>query len=310
MVLPPLSLLPVPCGLGGPDPGPALAPAVLESLGLQERLERLGWSVRRETALLTPEGSRWTALGRLLAALADRVGAEVAAGYRPLILGGDHAIAAGTWRGVARAWADRGDVGLIWIDAHLDAHTPADSPSGNPHGMPLAALLGRGAAEMRDVPGPWLKPERVALVGARSWEGPEPDYLESCGVQVFAMEEIRRRGLAAVLADAREIATAGGSGAYGVSLDVDALDPRAAPGVGTPEPDGLDPRETQNALAGWLADPRLVAWEISEYNPIHDPDRHTGELVLALLEAVARPGDGTERSPRWWDDRGAAVFGG
>ena len=88
----------------------------------------------------------------------------------PLVLGGDHSIAAGTVAGVASAFRKRGrNIGLIWIDAHTDMNTPQTTPSGNVHGMPLACCIGQGPAELTDILGfaPKVEPRNVVLIGIR-----------------------------------------------------------------------------------------------------------------------------------------------
>jgi hypothetical protein len=147
--------------------------------------------------------------------------------------------ATGTWSGAAAALRPRGALGLLWIDAHMDAHRPHTSPSGNLHGMPLACLLGHGEPALATLAGaPALAPAHVCLVGVRSYEAEEAQLLEQLGVRVFLMDEVRRRGLPAVLREAHAVVTRGTAG-FGVTLDVDAVDPQEAPGVGTPAPGGL-----------------------------------------------------------------------
>jgi ornithine--oxo-acid transaminase len=231
------------------------------------------------------------ALGR---ELADRVESTLASGALPLVLGGDHAIAIGTWRGVARQLAPRGGLGLIWIDAHLDSHTPDTTHSGNIHGMPLAALLGEGGPDMTDIPGPRLDPDHVCVIGARAWEPEELARLTRLGVRIFGMDEVRRRGLATILGEALTIARSATVG-FGVSVDLDALDPVAAPGVTCPEPLGLDPRDLADNLHALRACADLVALEIVEYVPAADPHGRTADWVVALAEAILGPTTGELR---------------
>jgi len=196
-----IKLFGVNCGRGGPDHGPSRGPEVLRQMGLLAALRRAGLEAGWAATLETPLGDRLDSLGALGRELADEVATAIAGGALPLVVGGDHSMAAGTWRGVTRAHAAAGvqQPGLVWIDAHLDAHTPDTSRTGNPHGMPLAALLGHGADEMVGIPGPRLDPARLAVVGARSYEAEELALLRQLGVRIFSMDDIRRRGLGAVL---------------------------------------------------------------------------------------------------------------
>jgi arginase len=226
--------------------------------------------------------------------LAAEVEAVLKAGNFPLVVGGDHSCAIGTWSGVHRALADRGPLGLIWIDAHMDSHTFATTPSGQIHGMPLAALLGHGEAALTAIDGPEAKllPEHVCLIGVRSYEAGEAALLHRLGVRVFDMDEVRRRGLAAVFDAALAIVRHGTMG-FGVSVDLDALDPEEEPGVTTPVPGGLCRADLAAALSHLRGDPAFVAMEIVEYNPRRDRGRATADAAGALLDAVTPlPRDG------------------
>lgn len=275
-------------GLGGPHPGCEQGPAVLWQGGLPALLRKHGWQVA--ASLLAPQPAAGSAaLAPLLRRLAGSVADALAAQELPLILGGDHAIAAGTWRGVGRALGRA--PGLLWIDAHLDAHIPETSPSGNLHGMPLAALFGIGSPVLVDIPGPPLDPARVVVLGARSYESAEQETMQRLGVRVVTADVIAARGLAAVVAEA--IALVADGGAWGISLDVDALDPSFAGAVSTPVPGGLDMAALKRVLHGILRRPGCCAFELAEFNPALDRKGHTAAALLELVDALAAPaGDG------------------
>jgi ornithine--oxo-acid transaminase len=218
--------------------------------------------------------------------LSRRVQSIVERNAFPLVLGGDHSCAIGTWSGVSEAVRARGPLGLIWIDAHMDAHTPATSPSGALHGMPLACLLGHGEASLVTLmKGHSLDPRHVCVVGVRSFETDEAELLSRLGVRVFSMDEIDQRGLGQVMSDAHAIATHGTAG-FGITIDLDVIDPAEAPGVGTPVPWGLESAALAHALAAVSGDPRLVAAEIAEYNPRADSEAHTIGVAAQLATAV------------------------
>ena len=220
--------------------------------------------------------------------LADAVRTAQQRGRFPLVLGGDHSCAVGTWSGVADAHRSQGAIGLIWIDAHLDSHTPQTSESQAPHGMPLAALLGHGVPALTDLYG-WrgkVSPRNVTIIGARSYESGEAALLKRLGVRVIRIDEVERRGLAHCIDEAIAIASDGTVG-YGVSFDVDAIDPGDAPGVGSPAERGLGAATAIEAMTRFAVDDRLLGFELVEYNPERDDANLRTEAVCrALLRSV------------------------
>ena len=293
--VPPIQCIGVASSVGGPGLGSEGGSAALQAAGLVEALRRRGLAASWRATLKSGRGERMLVLHRLLLALAHETASCLREGARPIILGGDHAQAAGTWRGVGAALGF--PPGLVWIDAHLDAHTPASSPSGNPHGMPLAALLGFGDPAMTDIPGPRLDPRRLALVGIRSFEPAEADFLERLGVRIFSIGEVAARGLQTCFAEARRVAGGWGE-SYGISLDLDAIDPRDAPGVSVPASGGIAAGELISALRGCLREPGCVALEMTEYSPRHDIQERTARLAIELLGAAATHPEGLEAAHR------------
>lgn len=282
-----LRIIGIDSALGGPEPGTEAAPAMLRQLGLLQALQDSACSVVWADELLPDPGrERWPALAELLRAIADQAFLSRLAGCKPLLVGGDHSIAAGTWRGVGRALGEA--PGLLWIDTHLDAHTPATSPSGNPHGMPLAALLGHGDQEMTGITGPTLDPRHVAVLGSHSFESEERALLQRLGVRVFTTADIQRDGFAQCFASALAIVRQAPAG-FGISVDIDVIDPSEAPGVSTPAADGVHGEQLCRALRGLLRLPDCVGAELVEYEPRRDPDRRTGRLALALITSLVEP---------------------
>lgn len=273
-------------------------PERLRQLGLAERLNEMGipahWAAMVETERhwrsRGPAATTAEILGlveRHARALADAVERSVVKREIPLVLGGDHAVAIGTWGGVARA-TRRAPLGLIWLDAHLDAHTPETSLSMNPHGMGTAVLLGEGMPELLEIGGSAVNPRNLCFIGIRSYEVGEWAILRRLGVKIFYMDEVEKRGFAAVFADALEIATHGTRG-FGISIDLDGFDPQDVPGVGLKVRGGLRGREVAETLRGVGADPRLRALEIVEYIPELDIDGRTARLVFDLAAACFAP---------------------
>jgi arginase len=271
-------------GLGGADPGCAEAPAVLVPL-LAQRLAACGVSALAGPILEPAPGERRRqfAVSRLCAQLAAAVADARRRGRLPCVIGGDHSCAGGTWTGVARTVP--GALGLVWIDAHMDSHTPATSHTGRLHGMPLAWLLGQDDDPLYGLGAGVLEPRHVCLVGVRSYEPEEDERLRRLGVRVIFMDEVRSRGIDAVLDEALDIATAGTSG-FGVSIDLDVVTPEEAPNVGTPVAGGVTSAELARALLEVAGRPALAAIELVEYSPRLDRDGLTGRIAIELLGAA------------------------
>jgi arginase len=271
-------------GLGGADPGCAEAPAVLVPL-LAQRLAACGVTALAGPILEPSPGERRKqfAVSRLCAQLASAVAEARRGGRLPCVIGGDHSCAGGTWTGVARTVP--GALGLVWIDAHMDSHTPATSHTGRLHGMPLAWLLGQDDDPLYGLGAGVLEPRHVCLVGVRSYEPEEDERLRRLGVRVIFMDEVRSRGIDAVLDEALDIATAGTSG-FGVSIDLDVVTPEEAPNVGTPVAGGVTSAELARALQEVAGRPALAAIELVEYSPRLDRDGLTGRIAIELLGAA------------------------
>ena len=288
-------ILGVPMDLGQGRRGVDMGPSAVRHAGLQARLERLGYLVEDggNIAVPVPEEVRDDAPRngmRHLEAVAEAcervfaaVREAVAVGRFPIILGGDHSIAMGTIAGVVAA---AGPVGVIWIDAHGDFNTPETSPSGNIHGMPLAHLVGRGHPRLVGIgdPGPTLRPEQVVLIGVRSLDPGEREAMAESGMLVFTMREVDEWGIATVVRQALTRLKAWPR--LHVSLDLDALDPQVAPGVGTPVPGGLTYREAHLAMELLADSGRVGSVDVVEINPILDERNRTAELAVELLASL------------------------
>lgn len=275
-------------GLGARYAGCADGAPYLQKAGLQHYLHEHGL-VAQWVAMLNPNRqdnlSLEERIGQLNDALESQVRQVLSAGEFPLVIGGDHTSAIGSWRGTFAA-LDTGPLGLLWVDAHMDAHTPESSHSKLLHGMPLAVLLGN-CGENAPPCSPVLKPEHICIVGARSYESEEAAFLESAGVRIYHMKEIRQRGLAAVMYEAQACVRKG-TKAYGITVDVDAIDPIEAPGVGTPEANGLSARELIQLLDEITALHPPKAAEIAEFNPHNDRNDATLQIVMELSLSLTR----------------------
>lgn len=271
-------------GLGAQDQGCEDGPVAFHRSQAWHELEhnpQIDWG-RLLFAADLPGRSEIARIADLCRRLADEVEQTLSAGEFPLIIGGDHSIAVGTWSGVARVAG--APVGLLWIDAHLDSHTPETTYSGAVHGMPLACLLGRGDKRLLAIgrPGPQLSAAHTVVLGPRSYETEEMDFLRGMGVRIIESSEIAERGFAACLQEAIAIVSAAPAG-FGVTLDLDAIDPDSAPGVGSPEPDGLWDGDVLAAVAELATLSGLHALEIAEYNPDRDWQGRTARLIAELI---------------------------
>jgi arginase len=279
--------------LGAGRRGVDMGPSAIRYAGLEERLRSIGYDCldwgNVETAVLeaTQEQdvrARYlpeirNACGRV----AQLVGHAVAEGYVPLVLGGDHSIAMGTLGGLSRAL---GPGGVLWIDAHGDLNTPEDSPSGNVHGMPLAAAIGE-ADDLFDREAwgfPAVDPARVALVGTRSLDRGEQERIRRLGIKDFTMSDIDRVGIERAVRES--LAHIAGPGFVHISLDMDALDPEVAPGVGTPVRGGLSYREAHLALELVAESGLASSIEVVEVNPILDRENATAALAVELVASA------------------------
>jgi arginase len=279
--------------LGQGRRGVDMGPSAMRYAGLEDRLTSLGYTVRDhgnvETAVpeataLRDERARFLPeIKETCARIAAKVVEESNAGARPLVLGGDHSVALGTLGGLAAA---HGVGGVLWIDAHADVNTPETSPSGNVHGMPLAAALGFAGPEFDSDawPLPALDPRRVVLLGLRQADSGERKLLHDAGVRVFTMSEIDRIGVERAVREA--IDRVAGSGFVHVSLDMDALDPEVAPGVGTPVRGGLTYREAHLALELVAESGLAGSLEVVEVNPILDRENTTAFTAVELMASA------------------------
>lgn len=205
-----------------------------------------------------------------------------------LFMGGDHSCAMGVWGGVMQGLNRAKDLGLIWVDAHMDAHTFETTPSENIHGMPVAALLGQSDERLARIYGdnPHIYPSQLVLIGIRSYEPPEQALLKQMGVRIYTMEDISRKGGLRPLLRKEIARLRSRCRRYGISIDLDAVDPKDAPGVSTHAAGGLAGATLCRALAGVGQDPQLVGLELSEFNPLNDKEHRTERLVEQLIGSV------------------------
>ncbi len=290
-----IALISVSIDLGAGRRGVDMGPSALRIAGISREIEAIGHSVT-ELGTITAGGLETTEAGETalrflneVAHVADRTREAVeqglARGCTPLVLGGDHSLSIGSVSAVADHYREqKASIGVIWVDAHADMNRPHTSPTGNIHGMPLAVLLGfgeerltRGRASVR--------PENVSVLGARSLDEGEKRLIRESGVRVFTMSEIDERGVAPCMDEALQRAN-DGTGGFHLSLDLDALDPRVAPGVGTPIRGGLTYREGHLVCEKASRSGTLLSLEVVELNPVLDDRNQTAQLGVGLVASA------------------------
>ena len=289
----PVAVIGAPLDLGAGRRGVDMGPSAIRYAGLDARLAGIGrrsvdWgNVEVAVPEATAVGSERVRFLDEIKASCERVSDLVVRaldeGFLPLVLGGDHSVALGTLGGLARA---RGPGGVLWIDAHGDLNRPETSPSGNVHGMPLAAALGLAGPDFESPCWrlPAVEPSRVALLGVRSLDPAERELLRRIDARVYTMSDIDRVGVERAVEEALE--RVAGDGFVHVSLDMDALDPELAPGVGTPVRGGLSYREAHLALELVSESGLAGSLEVVEVNPILDRANATAELAVELIASA------------------------
>jgi len=291
----------VPLDLGGARRGVDMGPSAFRIAGLSEQIAALGYSVSDQGDLssaipetqqaVDPTKKYINEIARVCRELYDVALRSHEDGAVPLVLGGDHSLAAGS----VAASADyvrnvtSYPLGLIWVDAHGDMNTPTTTNTGNVHGMPLAALLGQEPHELSLIgSSPSVSPAHTVLLGIRNLDEKEKGEIRAAGVHVFTMKDIDREGIATIAERAIAIASKGTGGIH-VSFDMDACDPMHAPGVGTPVRGGLDYREAHMVMELVADSQRLVALDLVEVNPTLDIRNTTAEFGTELaLSALGK----------------------
>ena len=292
----PVHLIGVPLDLGGNRRGVDMGPSALRIAGLAERVAALGRTVTdkgdlpapiRETEDTRDERQKYIhVIADVCRRLYQTALMSLEEGALPLVLGGDHSLAAGSVAAAA-AWArttKRGPIGLLWVDAHGDMNTPATSLSGNVHGMPLAALLGPEPPDLASIGGftPKVLPAHTVLIGVRNLDEREKVAVRNSHVHVFTMKDIDRQGIASIVEQAVNLAGQGTAGIH-VSFDMDVCDPSIAPGVGTRVKGGLNYREAHMVMEMVADSGLLTSLDIVEVNPTLDVQNATAELGTELV---------------------------
>ncbi|MBV8820537.1 MAG: arginase [Acidobacteriaceae bacterium] len=290
-----VAIIGAPLDLGAGRRGVDMGPSALRLAGLNQKLASLGYDVQdlgnvavaqQESTPSGPENAKYLSqIAKTCEKLAGMVDGAIGAGNFPLVLGGDHSLAAGTVSGVSHAVGERGKrAGVIWIDAHADMNTPESSPSGNVHGMPLACCLGHGPRELTEIlgPAPKIDGRNVALIGIRDVDVRERTMVRESGITAFTMRDVDEHGLKNIMQQAIAIAN-NGTGGFHLSFDMDSVDPDEAPGVGTPVRGGMTYREAHLAMEMICDCTGMLSMEVVEVNPVLDEANRTALLAVELV---------------------------
>lgn len=280
--------------LGASRKGVDMGPLAIRHAGLIEKLRRNGLSVNDCGDVIVdvaesvgdPKLRYAKEINSANEQLFNRVKRILREGRFPVILGGDHGIAAGSIPAVCEAF---GSIGVIWMDAHGDFNDEKITPTGNMHGMPLSAVCGLGPDCMVAFSKGRVDPKNVVIIGARDLDPLEKEKLHASGVTVFTISDVHTMGMPDIVKQAVQIAGNGTNGIH-LSLDMDGIDPGEAPGVGTPVQNGLTLRETYIALEIINKYSRLLSMDVVEVNPLLDIQNKTGILAVdIILTALGNP---------------------
>lgn len=291
-----IHLLGVPMDLGAGRRGVDMGPSAIRIAGVSEKLQNLGHTVVEEGDIPTkipeqqkvknPKLKYLSEIVRACTLLSNKVEKILSNGDFPLVLGGDHSIAIGTIAGVSNfCKKNNKKLGVIWVDAHGDMNTDETSPSGNIHGMPLAASIGLGALELTSVGGDFQKvdPKNVVMIAIRDLDEGEKSAIKKNNISIFTMEDIDKHGMAVVINKAlRKLRECD---FIHISFDLDAMDPKECPGVGTPVKGGLDYREAHLIMETLSEQNRMHSLEVVEANPILDTRNQSAEFAVELMQS-------------------------
>ncbi|WP_426254389.1 arginase [Paenibacillus pabuli] len=289
-----VAIIKVPFGLGGARGGAELGPDELITAGLKREIVSLGLNISKEIRVDCPSESVTpiernrvkyvTEVTQMSERVCNEVSDAIAGGAFPLVLGGDHSVAIGSLAGLSVHYSN---LGVIWFDAHADLNTEERSLTGNMHGMSVAAALGLSAFNLSHIPdaGPFVHPSNLVYIGLRDLDVYEKEQIRALGIKSFTMHDIDRMGIQQVIEQALAVVGEGTDGIH-ISFDMDCLDPREAPGVGTPVPGGLNYREAHFALELLASTNRITSMDLVEVNPLFDQNRHTARLGVELVASL------------------------
>lgn len=290
-----ISLIGFPIDLGADRRGVDMGPSALRLADLDEKIANLGFNVTdlgdipirniEVQDLVEPTARYLPEVTEMSAVLARHVKDALDSGAFPVVLGGDHSMSIGTLAGIGRHCHEHGKTfGVIWIDAHADMNTPTTTPSGNIHGMPLAIALGYGHADLLAIAGDQARvdPKNIAIIGLRSIDPGERGLIRDLNITTYTMFDIDRLGMYEITERVLNDFASRVDHLH-VSFDADGVDPRWAPGVGTPVDGGLTFREAHLLMEMVSRVPSYASLEVAEVNPILDVRNQTAEFISDVI---------------------------
>ncbi len=247
----------------------------------------------------SPYAKRIRGVISILEKVSNAVADSIKNNFFPIVLSGDHSVAAGTMAGIKLA-KPSSKLGVLWIDAHADLHTPYTTPSGNIHGMSLAISLNEDNKEsgVHDLDeetiklwtsiknlgniAPKILPEDVAYISLRDYEKEEKHLIDKYGIKVITTKEVRSKGIEQIVKQVtRHMQHC--TDIY-VSLDVDSLDSSISKGSGTPVANGLREKEVEDLISKLMQLPKICCFEIAEVNPTLDRENMMAEIAFSILQ--------------------------
>ena len=289
-----IDIIGVPLDYGGNRRGVDMGPSAVRYSHLKEKILKMGLIYHDSGNIIIPVPEEQDEIGKYtytaqINAVNQQLYLKVLRSHKndmfPLIIGGDHSLSMGSCLASKDFFSD---LGVIWIDAHSDFNTLESSLTGNIHGMPLSTIVGRDKGSL-NIPGrehnDFINEENVVIIAARDLDAAEVKMLRDSKITVFSMQYIDKHGMHETIKKSIEIASAGTKGIH-VSLDLDAISPEEAPGVGTPVQGGLTLREAHLAMELLYAGDRMVSLDVVELNPITDNNNLTGNLAVSLIQSA------------------------
>ncbi|MBE6041630.1 MAG: arginase [Clostridiales bacterium] len=289
-----IDIIGVQIDFGAAQKGVAMGPLAIRYAGVRAALREMGYTVTDKGDIIPPDDGmslrhmiNFEQVNETNRQLYEAVKETLDAGHLPVVLGGDHSIAAGSVSAVAKHYEKEGPIGIIWIDAHGDWNDDKSTISGNMHGMPYSAVCGWGPSSMVDFgQGPCYVPTKHCVqVAGHDFDRAEAARMKEAGMNVFPISDVDKRGMYEVMKDAIRIASEGTVGIH-LSFDVDAITPEYAPGTGTPVANGITAREAFLAVEMIAESGKLLSMDLVEVNPILDERNKTGILASELIQSA------------------------
>ena len=216
--------------------------------------------------------------------------------YFPIIIGGDHSISIATALACAK---ENVDVGLIWIDAQSNYNTYDTTVDGNLCTFPLATINGKNPELRTFHDGKIIQTSKTVIIGARTPEAADKDNVKYSNVTVFTTQDLKEKGIEAVMEEAFKIAGYKTKGVH-ISFDLDIIDPEISPGVSSPEFDGISEEEAMKINESIIKHIKeVLSYELVEFNPLRDINRKTEQIALNLTTQIIK----TVETKKKWEQK-------